>query len=119
SGWSESHGRYLPAPRAEPSRRGSPRPARDHRTHCQVLGGPNHPQPAFQRLPPGPAHFEPHSILELHLGLPPFTTKQRLDQIQSHDDRSVNAHELRRVQLLLEVLHPLANEVSAILKMEP
>src|SRR5919107_20073 len=88
-----------------------------------LLAGPNvsraHSQPTLQRFPAGATHPEPHAVPELHLWLPPLVPKQRLYQIQSHDGRPVDAHELRWIQLLLQILHSLADEMAAVFEMEP
>ena len=80
------------------------------------LGRESHP--ALELLDPIAADAELHSAAQLHPVVAARVPQQRLDLVQPHDGRAMNAKELRRVQPLLEHLHALADDVRAPARMQ-
>src|SRR5687768_16243788 len=71
-------------------------------------------EPPLELFAPRPAHSEPRTRLEDDLVVPAGSANQRLDQLDADDDRTMDAHEPRRVEPALELVHRLADDVAPV-----
>src|SRR5205823_13551378 len=94
---------------------------KDRKIYCaHGVRWPNAPrrslesQPLFELIAAGAADVELGAILEAHGVVAAGAMQERVDAVEPHDRRAMNAKEDVRIELLLERLHSLAHGVRFV-----
>src|SRR6476469_2679542 len=93
-------------------------PTAGNATRPNDAGSLRDAEPALEGLAAGTADLEARAVLELQLVVAAGAAVQRVHQVQPHDHRAVDAHEVLRVEPLLERLHRLADDVPPVAGVE-
>src|SRR2546423_11033032 len=85
--------------------------------HAVVLGEArtrSHRESLLELFAPRARDLDLHAVPELNVAFPAGRFEQRVNAIELHYGRAVDAEKARGVELVLQVLHRFANEVLAV-----
>src|SRR6476469_2691230 len=93
-------------------------PTAGNATRPNDAGSLRDAEPALEGLAAGTADLYTRAVLELERVVAAGAAVQRVHQVEPHDHRAVDAHEVLRVEPVLERLHRLADDVPPVASVE-